>query len=97
MFGELETIKQDRRKAPRVQLSRTVLVRPFDVQLPEEVCTIANFSRTGLYFETSVGHYYAGMKVFVAWSGLPNDTETAKVMRVKKLRGGKWGVALSLV
>jgi hypothetical protein len=84
MFGKLETV-QDRRKAARAKLSRTVRVRPFDFHLSEEVCKTANLSRTGLYFETSVGHYYAGMNVSVAWNFQPDDTETGRVMRA--LRG----------
>ncbi len=96
MLGKLETV-QDRRKAPRVTLSRTVLVRPFDFRLPEEVCTTANLSRTGLYFESSFGHYYAGMDALVAWNFQPDDTETAKVMRVTRLSDGKWGVAIRIL
>jgi hypothetical protein len=96
MLGKLETV-QDRRKAARVKLSRTVLVRPFDFHLSEEVCKTRNLSRTGLYFESPFGHYYAGMDVLLAWNFQPDDTETGKVMRVTRLSDGKWGVAIRIL
>jgi hypothetical protein len=72
-------------------------VRPFDLHLPAEVCRTKNASRTGLYFESSVGHYYAGMKVFVTWNIQPEDTDAAEVMRVRKLDDGRWGVAIHIL
>lgn len=101
MSGRLETEKQERRKASRAKLSRTVRVRPFDFHLSEEVCTTTNFSRTGLYFETSFGHYFAGMYVSVVRNFQRDDTvhreETAKIMRVEKINDGRWGVAIRIL
>ncbi len=101
MSGKLETAKQERRKAPRVKLPRTIRVRPFDFRLSEEVCKTANVSRTGLYFETSVGHYYAGMNVSVARNFQSDDRmhreETATVTRVERLNDGRWGVAIRIL
>lgn len=99
--GKLETVKQNRRSTPRVKLSQTVRVRPFDFRLPREVCTTANVSRTGFYMETSLGHYYAGMNVSVARNFQRGDTvhreETARVMRVERLSDSKWGVAIRIL
>ena len=101
MSGNLETVNQDRRSAPRVKLSQTIRVRPFDLRLSEEVCTTANISRTGLYIATSFQHYYAGMNVSVARNFQPNDSvrreETVKIVRVEKLNDGKWGVAIGIL
>jgi hypothetical protein len=101
MSGKLKTATQDRRTAPRAKLSQNVRVRPFDFRLSEEVCTTANVSRTGLYIETSVGHYYEGMNVSVARNFQRDDSvhleETAKVTRVENLKNGKWGVAIRIL
>jgi PilZ domain len=101
MSVKLEAAKQERRKAPRVKLPQTIRVRPFDFRLSEEVCATANLSRTGLYIETSFGHYYAGMNVSVARNFQPGDIvhreETAKVTRVERLNDGKWGVAIRIL
>jgi hypothetical protein len=101
MSAKLETATQERRKAPRAKLPRIVQVRPSDVRLPAEVCTTANFSKTGFYFETSFGHYYAGMNVSVARNFRADDTvhreETAKITRVEKLEDGRWGVAIRIL
>ena len=101
MSVKLETAKQERRKAPRVKLPRCVRVRPFDFRLAEEVCMTANVSRTGLYIETAVGHYYAGMNVAVARNFQPEDRmhreEMGTVTRVEKLNDGRWGVAIRIL
>lgn len=101
MSVKLETAKQERRKAPRAKLPRIVRVRPFDARFPEEVCITTNFSKTGFYFETSVGHYYAGMNVSVARNFHADDSvhreETAKIMRVEKLEDSRWGVAIRIL
>jgi hypothetical protein len=98
---KLDTAKEERRKAPRVKLPRSVRVRPFDFRLSEEVCMTANVSRTGHYIETSVGHYYAGMNVSVARNFQPEDRvhheETGTVTRVERLNDGRWGVALRIL
>jgi hypothetical protein len=101
MSVTLETAKQERRGAPRAKLPRIIRVRPFDLCLPEEVCITTNFSKTGLYFETSVRHYYAGMNVSVARNFHADDPvhreESAKIIRVEKLEDGKWGVAIRIL
>ena len=101
MSVKLETAKQERRKAPRAKLPRRVRVRPFDFRLAEEVCMTANVSRTGLYIETTVGHYYVGMNVTVVRNFQPEERvhreETGTVTRVEKLNDGRWGVAIRIL
>jgi hypothetical protein len=101
MSGNLKIAQQERRNAPRAKLPRIVRVRPFDARFPEEVCITTNFSKTGFYFETSVGHYYAGMNVSVARNFHADDSvhreETAKITRIEKLGEGVWGVAIRVL
>jgi hypothetical protein len=97
----IETRSQDRRKEPRLKLSWPTRVCPLDSRYAEEVCTTENVSKNGLYFKTSLGHYYAGMNVSVARNFQPTDPihckETAKVVRVERLEDGRWGVAIRIL
>jgi hypothetical protein len=92
---------KNRRRAPRSKLSQPVRVRPFDPNCPGEVCTTLNVSRSGLYFETSAGHYFSGMEVYVTRNFQPGDPmnreEIADVVRVEKVENGKWGVAIRIL
>ena len=97
----MQTGNPNRRRAPRAKVSQPVRVRPLDSNCRGEVCTTLNVSRTGLYFATSVGHYFAGMDVNVTRNFQPDDPtnreEPANVVRVDKLRSGKWGVAIRII
>jgi len=88
-------------RPPRARVSQPVRVRPFDSHYPEEVSVTRNVSRKGLYFETALGHYFSGMEVYVTRNFHPHDPmshdEAGDVVRVEKLRTGKWGVAIRIV
>lgn len=89
---------QNRRKAPRVKLTQPVRVRPLDNHYSEEICNTENVSKNGLYFKTSLGHYYEGMNASVTRNFQADDPmqreEAAKVVRVERLSDGRWGVAI---
>jgi hypothetical protein len=93
--------RQDRQIASQIELLQTVRVRPFDTRYSEDVCNTADISDSGLYFETSVGHYYEGMNVSLARnfqpSGPTHHEETAKIVRTERLSDGKWGVAIRVL
>jgi len=95
------TAAKECRLTPRETLSEPVLVRPCDPVYPEEICTTANVSRSGLYFTTITDHYYVGMNVIVALNFGPDDPihreHVGDVVRVEKLRRGKWGVAVRIL
>ena len=95
-----ETIKPIPR-SPRAKLSQPVRVRPYDPHDPEEVCVTENLSRKGFYFETSLSHYFSGMCVAVTRNFVPGDPmnreEGAEVVRVERLKNGKWGVAIRVL
>jgi hypothetical protein len=94
------TTKAKQRPA-RAKMAQRVRVRPFDSHYPEEICITQNLSRTGFYFETSLGHYFTGMFVYVTRNFHPGDfmscAETADVVRVERLKSGKWGVAIRVL
>jgi hypothetical protein len=87
--------------ASQVQLLQTVRVRPFDTRYSEDVCNTADISDNGLYFETSLGHYYEGMNVSLARNfppaGQTHHEETAKIVRTERLSDSKWGVAIRIL
>ena len=89
---------KDRRITLRVDQSQTVRIRPAESQYAEEIRTTLNVSWDGLYFATSVGHYSCGMIVYVTRnfrSNTPaNREEKGTVVRVDKLKQGRWGVAV---
>jgi len=89
---------KDRRITLRVDQSQTVRIRPAESQYAEEIRTTLNVSWDGLYFATSMGHYSCGMIVYVTRnfrSNTPaNREEKGTVVRVDKLKQGRWGVAV---
>jgi hypothetical protein len=95
------TAVKECRLTPREALSEPVLVRPCDPLYPEEVCTTANVSRSGLYFVTPTNHYAVGMNVVVALNFRLDDPihreQIGDVVRVEELGKDKWGVAIRIL
>ena len=93
--------RQDRKKASQIELLNTVRVRPFDTKYSEDVCNTADVSDNGLYFETSLGHYYEGMNVSLARDLQSDDPmnreEVAKIVRTERLSDSRWGVAIRIL
>ena len=89
-----QTIKGVQR-APRAKLAQPVRVRPYDSRCAEEIRVTRKVSRKGFYFETSLGHYFTGMCLYVTrnfHSGDPMTLEeVGDVVRVEKLGTSKWG------
>ena len=95
------TAAKESRLTPREPLSEPVLVRPCDSLYPEEICTTANVSRSGLYFVTPTKHYVVGMNVLVTLNFGPDDPkhreQIGDVVRVDELDEDKWGVAIRIL
>jgi hypothetical protein len=95
------TAAKECRLTPRESLSEPVLVHPSDPLFPEEICTTANVSRSGVYFVTSTKHYFVGMNVVVTLNFGPDDPihreQIGDVVRIEKLDKNKWGVALRIL
>lgn len=89
------------RLTPRESLSEPVLVRPCDPRFPEEVCTTANVSRSGVYFITTTEHYYVGMNVVITLNFGPDDPvhreQIGDVVRIEDLENGKKGVGIRIL
>jgi hypothetical protein len=91
---------EDRRISTRINQSRTVRIRPAESKYAEEIRTTMNVSWDGFYFATSLGHYYSGMIVHVTRDFRPNGPANREkegtVVRVDKLREGRWGIAVQM-
>jgi len=89
---------ENRRISSRINQSLTVRIRPVESQYAEEIRPTLNVSWEGLYFATSIGHYFSGMIVYVTRDYRSNDPtrqeERGTVVRVDKLKEGRWGVAV---
>jgi hypothetical protein len=90
----------ERRRQPRTNLSQVVRVRRFDQSWPPEYCTTLNVSQEGLYVVTFEGHYSSGINVYVTSDFRPdssiNYAMADNVVRVDKLKGCKWGIAIPI-
>ncbi len=60
----------------------------------EELQTTVSISRDGLYFTTSLEHYYAGMRLMVT---SPFPPEIGEVVRVERLADGCVGVVVQFL
>jgi hypothetical protein len=97
---EMKGPSEDRRISSRINQSETIRIRPADSQHAEEIRTTLNVSWDGLYFATSIGHYFSGMVVYVTRNFRMKDPtsreEQGSVLRVNKLKKGRWGIAVHL-
>lgn len=93
-------MENDRRREPRTRSAHPVYVRPADPngQQFEEVRTMRDFSRDGLYFLTELSCYYLGMQLHVIPAfGSLNLEYMGEVVRVERTSADEYGVALRLL
>ena len=90
----------ERRARHRVNIGMLVLARPLDPAYKEEVQTTLNTSRNGVYFQTQSKHYTVGMRVSVILGYAPNDrcnsTAYGQVVRIDRLKDGRFGIAVQI-
>ncbi len=90
----------ERRRETRAQVSKPVYVKPIQAESSdfEEVRTMKDFSRGGLYFTTERASYSAGMELYVVPAvGCLNFEYVGQVVRVDELAGGEYGVAVRVL
>jgi hypothetical protein len=97
----IQRIESVMRSSPRIAVAASIRVRPIDPQYTAEICTTRDISRAGLYFHTPIPHYYSGMEIGLTRDpdsvGLGNEEERGSVVRVDRLKGGMFGVAVRVV
>lgn len=67
--GHAKKTPSDARTRKRLKVSLPVHVRPFDARYMEieDVGQVVDFTRDGLYFKTSMPHYFMGMRLIVTF------------------------------
>jgi hypothetical protein len=92
--------RSERRGERRVKVDRLVYVRPADADSGhfEEVRSMRDLSRSGFYFSTERNFYRPGTQLNVVPAfGTLNLEYLGEVVRVEKLAGGEFGVAVRLM
>lgn len=95
-----ETAPRDARRRKRLKVSLPVHVRPFDARFAEieDVGEVVDFTRDGLYFVTSMPHYFVGMRLIVIFPYGDNVSAhrkfLASIVRLEHRGDQKRGVAL---
>jgi hypothetical protein len=96
----MKELREDRRISSLINQSQTIRIRPVESKYAEEIRPTLNVTWDGLYFATSIAHYFSGMNVYVARdfqsSGPANREKQGTVVRVDNLKEGRWGVAIHL-
>jgi hypothetical protein len=90
----------DRRREPRVRVTRPVYVQPADPANSdfEEVRTMKDFSRSGIYFTTERDFYSQGMQLYVVPAvGCFNFEYVGEVVRVDRLADNEYGIAVRVL
>lgn len=94
---------RDARRRPRLKISLPVHIRPFDARYAEieDVGQVMDFTRDGLFFLTSMPHYYVGMRLIVTFpygdKVSAHRRMLATVVRLDHLEGGARGVAVRVL
>ena len=90
----------DKRREPRTRLARPVYVRPCNPigEAFEEVRTMKDYSRGGLYFITERASYCDGMQLYVTPAfGCLNLEYVGEIVRIEPLPFGEYGIAVQLL
>ena len=67
--GRTKKRSRDNRMRKRLKVRLPLHVRPFDARFAEieDVGQVVDFTRDGLYFKTSMPHYFMGMRLIVTF------------------------------
>ena len=93
--------RDERRSSHRFRRGEQVLVCLFGREYDEEIHTLANRSRDGIYFETCSSQYRVGMPISVTpASELPpgwGSPSFGKIVRINQLADSGWGIAVKIL
>ena len=94
---------EDARTRKRLKVCLPVHIRPFDARFAEieDVGQVVDFTRDGLYFKTTMPHYFVGMRLIVTFPfGEKVSTHRkflASIVRLECLEGDNRGVAVQFL
>ena len=88
------------RTRKRLKVSLPLHVRPFDARYMEieDIGQVVDFTRDGLYFKTSMPHYFVGMRLIVTFpfgeKVSAHRKFLATVVRLERLENQSRGIAV---
>jgi hypothetical protein len=91
---------KDARTRKRLKVSLPVHVRPFDARFAEieDIGQVVDFTRDGLYFKTTMPHYFVGMRLIVTFpfgeKVSAHRKFLASVVRLEHLENDGRGIAV---
>ena|SRR5579863_1976938 len=87
---------EDRRTQDRLKLMKTIHISCPDPGLPDEIATVVDISREGLYFTVLSTHYRIGMEIKVTIPSLQFEG-LCRIVRMEKLPSGHLGIGSLIV
>jgi hypothetical protein len=101
--GHAKKDPKDARTRKRLKVSLPVHLRPFDARYAEieDIGTVVDFTRDGLYFTTSMPHYFVGMRLIATFpygeKASAQRKFLATVVRVEHLDKESRGIAVQFL
>lgn len=95
--------RHDKRDRQRLKVSLPVHVRPFEARFAdiEDVAQVIDFTRDGIYFTTSMPHYFMGMRLIATFpygdKASVRRRFLASVVRLEHRDDGSHGVAVRVL
>ena len=94
---------KDARRRRRIKVSLPLEVRPFDARFADivDIGEVIDFTRDGLFFRTSMPHYFMGMRLLVTFPF--GDKISAhkkflgKIVRMEHRDNGSHGIAVKFL
>ena len=84
-------IDDDRRVHDRLKLMETIHITCFDPGRTQEIATVVDISREGMYFTVRADHYRVGIEMSVKIPSLGFEG-LGRVVRIEKLPNGSFGI-----
>jgi hypothetical protein len=94
--AEAELLLSDRRLNDRAKFLKQIRVRATNPVFAEELGTMIDLSRDGLYFTTRSKHYKIGMQVQITLP-VTDSGWMCEVMRTELLPNGNLGIGVRIV
>jgi hypothetical protein len=95
---------RENRGVNRVNVRRPIRVQPVNLKDGdfEDISKTENASKRGIYFLTTMGRYFVGMRVYVTLPYSPSPDEKGRqyfgqVVRVEKITTDKRGIAVQFL
>lgn len=95
-FANASLRAEDRRINARIKCLKSIRIRHLDSSHDEEVGTMTDLSRDGLYFIARSHHYRVGMGLRLSFPKTSSEC-TCEVVRIEQLPNGRLGVGVRIL